>query len=1472
MATTLLVLASTVSAQSLPYQLTDPQSYLPPGLNEGGQPATPGTGQPPPPLVPPPAAALGKLVWPQCLLPQPGRTQDCDRDGLSDSGEGLIGSFPDDHDSDNDWLTDLEEYVKGTNPQQKDTDGDCVPDWIEVQRGLNPLDGADGNGDLDADSFDVNTDGIYEIQWTGCREYRYHMPSYWDLVVDQAGPWLLGSHPAMSDHDGDSYKDGKEVFLVSNAVVYSYGPKEGWPQYGTDPVGDTGQVYTYNLEDNDGILYFREYFYNLSPYNVDSDGDGLCDGLGAGCGAMPSEQTFHTSGDLADTDRDGLTDFQEIARGAVDANHDGVPAPGDADNDADGLNDGLETSLGSNPDLVDSDGDGAYDGIEHAYGLNLLSPDSDGDLLTDGPEMTVFHADPLNPDMDGDSLSDGVEAQILKTNPRAPDTDFDFLPDPFEVAQGFLPSTHDSHLDHDEDGVATVMEYQLALNPRLADTSMDGMTDGWELHFRFDPTVTKAATSDVDNDGLPDAQEFLAGTIPIIADSDGDGLNDGAEANIYSTNPLHYDSDQDGLWDGEELNHWNTLGTNAWNTYYAQVPIPGATTCLLTPNLEENYVDGCIATATPFSMCHYLTANPPGSGCTPGSLGPFGTAVEHNNLLDPDADKDGLTDREEFKITGTSPALFRTYSANDVFDVRAEMPHGNPLGDSVDFDQHSIVEVAGLAISDFVWAHRYAEHHTNLRNPIDGSQLVQGLAPFCPSCTFGDEDGDGLLSWWEDYSVGTDPLVADTDCDGLADGLEMRAWIAAGMLTTPQLLDPDSDDDGILDGEEFGLFGDGLSRAFTNPGNADTDGDGLTDLEEQRLPRSTISAGGLTITPTYQACTASIVTVDPPLMATPPTSTSSSSPIGPCSDAAADLITQFVKERYQLLPSNPVLPDSDWDGLSDHCENHIGTNPLDCDSEQPGGDGLSDGLEMGVGEHIGLMPYPVTGVRHHEDVCTQTDSDPYSVTNPLSFNSDGDLCSDETPTPVPLYDGVEDSDENGRMDTVIDGDPNDTDTDDDGIPDCDEAMALNQPATFNNNFKIILISLTDRDADNDLIEDPCDGPTDLLVCTPGNLPAQYTSLRLQFERSYPTIWWEDAKDPKDGPNDIHGIGFRDDDQDDDTLLDGEEFELSGSPHANADEDTVELGEYVVAQSNLVDSDSDDDGLADPFEKRGDNTELIGLDMEEEDADGDGLPDGVDFIPDVAEGATGLLFLEFGMAELLDATDITCCAGQQPFIAMIQVSLGSESDATKISLLPKDIMNNLVLASSDENGIVNDLPPGAPPVGVPIDLVNVPAGIPDAAKLLDQDLINYRPALDYSGGVMTLVFRIRAEEYDCMYASFTIIWACVDEFDDDDHLDINDLPDQQDYVKPISIGFGTIGNSGFNELDNMKADEQDCGMPNDPERCDDANIEFSLGIGGGPNPQLPGGNPKILGSIIKVSCRLSEINSMCQLPGAHGDPR
>ncbi len=158
----------------------------------------------------------------------------------------------------------------------------------------------------------------------------------------------------------------------------------------------------------------------------------------------------------------------------------------------------------------------------------------------------------VNPDADGDGLANLGE-ETAGTDPRAVDTDHDGLRDGFEVRYAFNPlAAGEAGGDPDADALTNAQEQAAGTDPRRADTDGDGLSDGQEVNvLHTDPT-----RRDTDRDGLDDRDETLRGSDPNDVDSDGDGLPDGVEVE-RGTNPTSpadgaFDEDGDGLSAGEE--------------------------------------------------------------------------------------------------------------------------------------------------------------------------------------------------------------------------------------------------------------------------------------------------------------------------------------------------------------------------------------------------------------------------------------------------------------------------------------------------------------------------------------------------------------------------------------------------------------------------------------------------------------------------------------------------------------------------------------------------------------------------------------------------------------------------------------------------------------------------------------------------------------------------------------------------------
>ncbi|HPG29095.1 MAG TPA: hypothetical protein PLW10_25910, partial [Myxococcota bacterium] len=103
--------------------------------------------------------------------------------------------------------------------------------------------------------------------------------------------------------------------------------------------------------------------------------------------------------------------------------------------------------------------------------------------------------------------------------------------------------------DLDGDGLVDVLsasanDSKIAWYPHLRvadpldpDSDDDGLSDGFEAQYGFDPLAGGEAGLDPDSDGLTNLEEQGYGTNPTLADTDGDGFGDGAEI-AASTDPL----------------------------------------------------------------------------------------------------------------------------------------------------------------------------------------------------------------------------------------------------------------------------------------------------------------------------------------------------------------------------------------------------------------------------------------------------------------------------------------------------------------------------------------------------------------------------------------------------------------------------------------------------------------------------------------------------------------------------------------------------------------------------------------------------------------------------------------------------------------------------------------------------------------------------------------------------------------------
>jgi hypothetical protein len=534
--------------------------------------------------------------------------------------------------------------------------------------------------------------------------------------------------------------------------------------------------------------------------------------------------------------------------------------------------------------------------------------------------------------------------------------------------------------------------------------------------------------------------------------------------------------------------------------------------------------------------------------------------------------------------------------------------------------------------------------------PPQGEIGTVSAATDIVSFTTGDTDGDGLTDSQE-RMFGTNPLDADSDDDGVADGAEPGALEDTDGDGRIGALDPDSDGDGILDGTEMGVTTgvpggarfagtNTASRNFrpdadptttTDPLRKDTDGDGVRDGIEDRNRNGKVDPGELD-----------------PNDPTDVTRTARAS--------GFPLALQDANRNGVIDPAEEV--DSDGDGVPDVVERAVGTDPntadLDSDDDgipdldEPGGyidadgdglvgvmdsdsdgDGIPDGVEFGL--TAPLIP-AATDMRFFRG-----DADPGTTTSLVNPDTDGDGIPDgfedvnrngavdgasetDPADPASFNALLRDSDHDGLPDVVeiaAGTDPFDADSDDDGVPDGMEPSAL---IDIDHDG---LIGALDPDSDGDGIMDGTEmGVTAPVPDPDGPGPLKGTDIRsknFRPDRDPSTTTSPNAADTDhdglpDGFEDVNHDGRVDPGETDPNDPD----DAASEPENLIDTDGDGIPDRVEIAAGLdpFDADTDNDGIPDGAEPGAfEDTDGDGLvNARDPDSDNDGIPDAIEMAP------------------------------------------------------------------------------------------------------------------------------------------------------------------------------------------------------------------------------------------------------------------
>jgi hypothetical protein len=377
---------------------------------------------------------------------------------------------------------------------------------------------------------------------------------------DPGAGYTTFTDPLLADTDGDDLpddEDGDGNFDPAEEII------DGIDNDGDGLIDEEWDLNDYNeLHGYDKLGADVWERTRTDPSSADTDGDGLNDTIE--CPESLAEMaviTMLTSARETDPDGDGLTDPEEDLDGDGYKGPDETD-PWNADTDGDGLDDGLEVlTLGTNPLSDDTDEDKMKDGWEVKVGLDPLLDDSGDDPDNDGvwrftgtqeelESWVWLSAEFPGPYWEYDPFTNLEEYRLYlveftgsagdiavndrRSDPHNRDTDGDGIPDGWEVEvheDGHPnPLVPDGHLDPDDE----VIRY------RASDAG--DVAEGAEYSHRFTTLDEYRAGRDLDGDGRVDFSPFhpshnmsvddsppLDGMLVWEADYDGDGLGNGWE-------------------------------------------------------------------------------------------------------------------------------------------------------------------------------------------------------------------------------------------------------------------------------------------------------------------------------------------------------------------------------------------------------------------------------------------------------------------------------------------------------------------------------------------------------------------------------------------------------------------------------------------------------------------------------------------------------------------------------------------------------------------------------------------------------------------------------------------------------------------------------------------------------------------------------------------------------------------------------
>ncbi len=683
-----------------------------------------------------------------------------------------------------------------TDPNNIDSDGDSLPDgwearyscsWSVNAAGLNPLNGSDALNNPDGDGYDVNHNGVLELEEQLVNWIEFHWKS--DIIFSDT-------------------TDNGLVFPENFTTVLF---NDTWENFAEGSFGEYA-TNSYNSLINATTAID---IGSGNPLNPDSDQDGMPDGWEFFHARWSLFEGTWTLNPVNEQDRTG-------------------------DPDGDGMNNWEEYNvISSNLSEIDSlitvpQFYLLYFGGEYLPNpwLSAESASSFGSFLSSEQiNLTGLTADPNNPDTDSDGLLDGMELIFTKWN----STDNVWTLNPL------VPN--DGNYDSDNDGISDQIELNLTLNnPMNGGLSPPDAPRLWEEAEYLDPSEAENRVYRIlfNKEGraqiaLQQFQDWQGGSTakpllqalfgisdPTSVDTDRDGMSDGYEywftewnlednrweMNLLTGTDINVDTDQDSFdcnGDGiispsETFDNLAEFESRIYGKKLAIDSIPNGTGLVsYGADTVNAYIDEeSMSYSAAFSQLYVtFTSKSLLSSEKSGlinEINPDNFNISLAGISDPtdsDSDRDGMPDGWEYCYSVYGEFL-------PVNDYRWSMNPINPLDINYDPDADG-------------WYDRQFNDQPATQGKWENRQ-------FTPLATE-NQLSNGVLGLYfsnlMEYNNGTHPLDADSDDDSMI----MEPVFTNGEVTSyVQNMN-------LTDGREVFKYG-------TNPLDNDTDGDMMPDFYE----------------------------------------------------------------------------------------------------------------------------------------------------------------------------------------------------------------------------------------------------------------------------------------------------------------------------------------------------------------------------------------------------------------------------------------------------------------------------------------------------------------------------------------------------------------------------------------------------------------------------------------------------------------